>query len=203
MSSFWARRKAGIAAEAQAEAAALRAAEAQAEAVALAERSDEDLLDELDLPDPDTLDTAAELRRFLTDAVPARLRARALRRMWRLNPVLANLDGLVDYGEDFNAPELTRPILHTAYEVGRGFRPPAQLALAEDADPETAAEPQPEAASAAIAAETPAPEGRGGEAALEADAPTATPEPALAQDEGGAIRTTRRMRIRFHAEDHA
>ena len=34
-------------------------------------------------------------------AFPERLRNRALRKLWLTNPVLANLDDLVEYGEDY------------------------------------------------------------------------------------------------------
>jgi hypothetical protein len=53
--------------------------------------------------------------------VPEFLRKRALRVLWRSNPVLANLDGLNDYDDDFRSPELTKKVLATAYKVGRGL----------------------------------------------------------------------------------
>jgi hypothetical protein len=54
-------------------------------------------------------------------AVPERLRRRALRTLWRSNPVLANVDDLVDYGEDFKADSLTGAVIKTAYQVGKGM----------------------------------------------------------------------------------
>lgn len=121
MSDFWARRKAAVQAEALEE-ERLAKAEAQAEREAeLAERSDEDILAELELPDPETLEEGDDFKVFLTDAVPARIRTRALRRLWRLNPVLANVDGLVDYGEDFNDASFIVENMQTAYQVGKGM----------------------------------------------------------------------------------
>ncbi|WP_424939002.1 DUF3306 domain-containing protein [Aliiroseovarius sp. S253] len=121
MSDFWARRKAAVQAEEQ-EAARLVEVEEQAEREAeLAERTDEDILAELELPDPDTLKEGDDFKVFLTDAVPARIRTRALRRLWRLNPVLANVDGLVDYGEDFNDASFIVENMQTAYQVGKGM----------------------------------------------------------------------------------
>ncbi|NDW53850.1 DUF3306 domain-containing protein [Aliiroseovarius sp. PrR006] len=121
MSDFWARRKAAVLAEEQ-EAARLVEAEAQEVRDAeLAERTDEDILAELDLPDPDTLVEGDDFKVFLSDAVPARIRTRALRRLWRLNPVLANVDGLVDYGEDFTDAACVVENLQTAYQVGKGM----------------------------------------------------------------------------------
>ena len=169
---FWSRRRAAVQAEAEAEAAALRAAEeAQAAAErarAEAEKTDEDLLEELGLPDPDTLQPGDDFSAFMQKAVPERLRRRALRRLWTSNPVLANLDGLTEYSEDFTDAATVLPDLRTAYEVGRGMyehvRTLAAQALEEDAetagaDTEEGAQQATEAAEAAPAeaAEPPAP----------------------------------------------
>lgn len=121
MSDFWARRKAAVAKETEAE-LALVEAEAAAEAEAdLAERSDEEILAEFDLSAPENLDSPDAVRHFLTQAVPQRLKTRALRQLWKLNPVLANLDGLVDYGEDFTDSATVIENLQTAYQVGKGM----------------------------------------------------------------------------------
>ncbi len=79
------------------------------------------LLAELDLPVPETLKPGDDFSAFMADGVPQFLRKRALRVLWRSNPVLANLDGLNDYDEDFTSPELTQKVLATAYQVGRGI----------------------------------------------------------------------------------
>ena len=122
MSGFWARRKAGIAAESQADAHAVAAAREAARAAEVADKTDAELLEELDLPDPDTLESGDDFSAFLREAVPARLRTRALRRLWRVNPVLANLDGLVDYGEDYTDAATVVKDLKTDYVVGKGLR---------------------------------------------------------------------------------
>ena len=49
---FWSRRRAGVEAEAEADQKSAIARAAEAEEARLAERSDEDILAELDLPDP-------------------------------------------------------------------------------------------------------------------------------------------------------
>lgn len=121
MSDFWSRRRAAVEAEARAEDLAQKAALQAEVAAEQAEKTDAELLAEHDLPDPDTLDDAESLRAFLDDAVPARLRTRALRRMWRLNPVLANLDGLLEYGEDYTDAATVVENLQTAYQVGKGM----------------------------------------------------------------------------------
>ncbi|MBE1296386.1 DUF3306 domain-containing protein [Phycobacter azelaicus] len=118
---FWARRKAAVQAEAEAERRAEAAAEAAEREQALEEKTDEEILAELELPDPDTLEEGDDFKVFLRDVVPARIRTRALRRLWRLNPVLANVDGLVDYGEDFTDSAMVVEGMQTAYQVGKGM----------------------------------------------------------------------------------
>lgn len=125
MSDFWTRRRAGVLAEDHAaEAQALAEVEARAQA-ALADRqaamSEAELLAHLDLPDPDRLKAGDDFAAFLRREVPGFLRQRALRRLWRTNPVLANLDGLVDHGEDFSDAATVKPAMQTAYQVGRGM----------------------------------------------------------------------------------
>ncbi|WP_375258007.1 DUF3306 domain-containing protein [Citreimonas sp.] len=118
---FWARRRAAVESESRAEAEARRAEEAAAEEARLAERSDDEILAELGLPDPDEMERTDQVQALLREAVPQRLKTRALRRLWRLNPVLANVDGLVDYGGDFTDAATVVENLQTAYQVGRGM----------------------------------------------------------------------------------
>ena len=121
MSDFWSRRKQGVAREEK------RAREAEVEAsaavdrAALEELSDEEALARLELPDPDTLSPGDDFARFLAREVPERIRRRALRTLWRSNPVLANVDGLVDHGEDYTDAATVPALLKTSYEVGRGL----------------------------------------------------------------------------------
>ena len=84
-------------------------------------RTDEEILAELGLPDPDSLDPQDDFSAFMREVVPARIRNRALRRLWLSNPVLANLDELLEYGEDFTAATTAVENLQTAYRVGRGM----------------------------------------------------------------------------------
>lgn len=118
---FWSRRRAAVAEE---EVADLRAVEARAEEAELAEieaKSDAEILEELNLPDPDSLQAGEDVRAFMAKAVPERLRRRALRQLWKLNPILANVDGLVDYGEDFTDSATVLENLQTTYQVGKGM----------------------------------------------------------------------------------
>ncbi len=84
-------------------------------------RTDNEVLEELGLPDPDSLKPGDDIKGFMAKAVPARLRNRALRKLWISNPVLANLDELVDYGEDFTDATTVIENLQTAYQVGKGW----------------------------------------------------------------------------------
>ncbi|QPH53200.1 DUF3306 domain-containing protein [Pontivivens ytuae] len=131
--SRWSRRKAAVAAQEAAESAAEAEQTREAEA---AEKTDEELLEELGLPDPDTLAPGDDVTAFLKEAVPERLRRRALRRLWRLNPTLANVDGLVDYGGDFTDAATVPDTIATAYQIGRGIF--AKLAEEEPKPAETA-----------------------------------------------------------------
>lgn len=74
-----------------------------------------------DLPDPDTLTEEADFTVFMNKGVPEALRRRALRRLWRLNPLYANLDGLNDYDQDYTDAATVVAGLKTLYKVGRGI----------------------------------------------------------------------------------
>ncbi|SMX23601.1 DUF3306 domain-containing protein [Boseongicola aestuarii] len=119
--NFWSRRKAGVLAEAEAEKAAIEAQSLADEHAVLEEKSDEEILTELNLPEPESLKMGDDFSVFMTRAVPDRLRRRALRVLWRSNPTLANVDMLVDYGEDFTDAALVVENMQTAYQVGKGM----------------------------------------------------------------------------------
>lgn len=103
-----------------------------------------------DLPDPETLDETADFSVFLREGVPEALRRQALRRLWRLNPVFANLDGLNDYDEDYTNAATVLEGLKTAYRAGRGFVNEAAESDAAAA-PETPDAPRDSSAPAADA----------------------------------------------------
>ena len=119
--NFWSRRRAGVEAEARAEEAALDAEVLAQKHEALEEKTDEELLAHFDLPDPDTLKEGDDFSAFMSKAIPDRLRRRALRVLWKSNPVLANVDMLVDYGEDFTDKAMCIENMQTAYQVGKGM----------------------------------------------------------------------------------
>lgn len=97
--------------------------------------------------DLETLDYESDYEVFLKPGVPADLRGAALQRLWRSNPVLANLDGMNEYDEDFRTPAgAAAAVVKTAWKVGKGFvddeeapEEPQHVAEAEagDAPPES------------------------------------------------------------------
>ncbi len=84
------------------------------------------------LPDIDSLDGDSDYTAFLREGVPEDLKHRALRKLWRSDPVLANLDGLNDYDEDFGA------IMNQGAEIMR--RLAAAQSKAETVEAETPAD---------------------------------------------------------------
>lgn len=115
-------------------------------------RTDEEVLEELGLPDPDTLKPGDNFAAFMAKAVPARLRNRALRKLWLGNPALANLDELLDYGDDFTDAANVLGAVQTSYEVGKGFA----NKMAELSGNETESVPEPSGKPAVEAGEEPA-----------------------------------------------
>ena len=71
--------------------------------------------------DLDTIDKDFDFSIFLKAGVPKVLKNRALQVLWKSDPVFANIDGLVDYGENFADPALTMKTFQSAYEVGKGY----------------------------------------------------------------------------------
>lgn len=118
---FWSRRKEAVRQSEErqrTEAASVELAQQRAD---LETKSDAEILQELELPDPDTLTDKDDFRQFLSEAIPERLRRRALRRLWSVNPVLANLDGLVEYAEDYTDAATVVENMQTVYQVGKGM----------------------------------------------------------------------------------
>jgi len=71
--------------------------------------------------DLDTIDEESDLSLFLKEGVPEVLKKAALAKLWRSNPVFANVDGLVDYDDNFADPNLIMKTFTSAYQVGRGY----------------------------------------------------------------------------------
>ena len=138
---FWSRRKAAAAAEALAETQAAEDARTEELRREIEEKTDSEALAELNLPDPDTMRLGDDFSAFMAKAVPERLRRRALRRLWTSNPVLANLDELLEYGEDYTDAATVVENMQTVYKLGKGM-------LAQEPSEEGAAPPDAGAAEA-------------------------------------------------------
>jgi len=72
--------------------------------------------------DFDALDYNSDYTQFMDKDVPEMVRRRALRALWRSDPILANVDGLNDYDEDFTDAALVVENLVSAYKPGKGYR---------------------------------------------------------------------------------
>ncbi len=104
-------------------------------------------VDEADLPDVESLEADSDFTPFLKKGVSEQLQRRALRKLWLSDPVLANVDGLLDYGEDFTDAAMVVADMKTAYTVGRGMVPPPEEELPEEGTEEEAV---PEAAASEV-----------------------------------------------------
>ena len=179
------------------------------------------------LPEPESLTYESDFTAFFKEGVPEVLKRRAMKVLWRSNPILANLDGLIDYGGDFTDKAMVVPNLKTLYRVGKGMftdedlikedRRRAGLPPLPPEEPAEAEENAEKAGSEAESAES-APEDRGApesdepsqETASEEDQPVDQAEkPALEQHssasmktpepaEAGAARDPARVRVPVH-----
>jgi hypothetical protein len=84
-----------------------------------------------ELPPIETLDFSSDYTAFLAKNVPEALRRAALRKLWVSDPVLANLDGLNDYDEDFNVIDQAITLAQSSYRPGLGYLDEAEKKLDE------------------------------------------------------------------------
>lgn len=183
-SDFWSRRRAAVQAEADAQAEV----EDEARLVAnLAEKDDETVLQEMGLPDPETLEPGDDFAAFMARDVPNHLRNRALRKLWRSNPVLACVDGLNEYDDDFRAAMLAGGPIQTAYQVGKGMMAHLEEMARQEQHAATEEEAEEEEDDAA---EDPVAEG-------ETDAPVVLAATEVAEPDNHAAPAPRRMRFHF------
>ncbi len=100
-------------------------------------KSDDEILSILELPDPEKLKLGDTVEKFMDGRVPERIRARALRAFWKTNPLLANIDGLDEYCDDYTDAATVIENLQTIYEVGKGYAEQALDSLESLADDDT------------------------------------------------------------------
>jgi Protein of unknown function (DUF3306) len=102
--------------------------------------------------DFEKLDYDSDYTQFMDKNVSSADRHKALRKLWVSNPVLANMDGLDDYCEDYTDAAVCLPkgMLKTAYQYGRGFLNDEEVAEWEALGADTkAGKPPPDAEPAA------------------------------------------------------
>ncbi|MBW4935416.1 DUF3306 domain-containing protein [Marinobacter sp. F4206] len=80
-----------------------------------------EILEKYSLPAPDTIVLGTDITGFMGKEIPEFLRRKALRALWKSNPVLAVLDGLNDYDEDFTDAATAGNVVQTLYKVGQGL----------------------------------------------------------------------------------
>ncbi|MFT4818832.1 MAG: hypothetical protein ACI8SG_000133 [Marinobacter psychrophilus] len=80
-----------------------------------------EVLEKYGLPDPDAIELGTDITGFMRKEIPELLRRKALRALWKSNPVLAVLDGLNDYDEDFTDAATAGTAVKTLYKVGQGL----------------------------------------------------------------------------------
>ncbi|WP_372995156.1 DUF3306 domain-containing protein [Marinobacter sp.] len=142
---------------------------------------EQELLEKYGLPNPEKIELGTDITGFMRKEIPEFLRRKALRGLWKSNPVLAVLDGLNDYDEDYTLASTAGQTVTTLYKVGEGLVDKAKKAadVVDDQSEKQAISSMAEPGS--TIAEEPEPEAS---PELEEQAtPTKPPEQQLAQEE--------------------
>ena len=80
------------------------------------------------LPPIESLTKDSDFTPFMAEKVPELIRKRAMSVLWRSDPVLANLDGLNDYDENYRIIDtLISAAQDTVYRVGKGHKTNEEL----------------------------------------------------------------------------
>ncbi|MGH6728371.1 MAG: DUF3306 domain-containing protein [Pseudolabrys sp.] len=86
------------------------------------------------LPPIESLTFESDFTPFLAKGVSAAITRAALRKLWVSDPVLANLDGLNDYDEDYHLVDSTITVAQTNYKAGKGYLDDIEDKLAQRDD---------------------------------------------------------------------
>jgi hypothetical protein len=133
--------------------------------------------------DFEALDYNSDYTQFMEKDVPEMVRRRALRALWRSDPVLANVDGLNDYDEDFTDAALVVENLASAYKPGKGYATDEDEVAADEEQVAEAQEASEGEAAQEIASKEPAALEQGEDAPLQPeDAETAQGAPVAGSD---------------------
>lgn len=114
--------------------------DAQAVAVVDAPEEAEPVAPLPDLPDVESLTADSDYTAFMQAGVPEDLKRLALRKLWRSNPIFANLDGMNDYDEDFGLLYKVGAVIQTSYQVGKGMPDPFPEESPEEEAPASVAD---------------------------------------------------------------
>lgn len=151
--------------------------------------SEQELLDKYGLPDPASIEIGTDITGFMRREIPEFLRRKALRSLWKSNPVLAVLDGLNDYDEDYTLASTAGQTVSSLYRVGEGMVEKAKKAaevvdeptssLAQPSEVEPVSDQSPEAETAIEADQAPEPQVSGNLQVTQAEPEETeeTPEP--------------------------
>ncbi|HKW54734.1 MAG TPA: DUF3306 domain-containing protein [Stellaceae bacterium] len=104
------------------------------------------------LPPIETLGKDSDYTPFMRSDVPDALRNAALRKLWQSDPVFANLDGLVDYAEDFGASFALGGAVATVYRVLEGMPDPPEKRPPQPAESGSPTAPSPAGGAASAVA---------------------------------------------------
>jgi len=108
--------------------------------------------------DIETLNADSDYTVFMAEGVPDNVKKEALDKLWRSDPVLANLDGLNDYDDDYSKWGMVKQVVKTAYKVGQGYLTDEEVAEAkamrDEQDAESAAAAAAEEAQSDVVAES-------------------------------------------------
>ncbi|MFK5980441.1 MAG: DUF3306 domain-containing protein [Rhizobiaceae bacterium] len=100
-----------------------------AEALAAEYQANREAAEAIDI---EAIDEDTDFSVFMKDGVPDLLKKTAMAVLWRTNPIFANVDGLVDYDDDFGSPDLIMKTFESAYKIGKGYL--EKVEEEEDAD---------------------------------------------------------------------
>lgn len=148
-----------------------------------------EVLEKYGLPEPDTIELGTDITGFMRKEIPELLRRKALRALWKSNPVLAVLDGLNDYDEDFTDAAHAGEVVKTLYKVGQGMFDKAAKRAEQAEEPTEAQVGLAESVEPPSVIESAEPE-----KTIEPSRPNRQPEPDAAEEEPAPIY---RPRMRF------
>lgn len=159
--SRWAKRKAAVREAEEAESVVVEPqAEPEAEpqteeeAMALLTERDPELAEKISGLDLNTLSYEDDFTVFMQTKVPDIIRRKALSKLWLSHPLLANLDGLNEYDEDYTQAADAAEMVAKAFEAARQREEEAAKKKAKEALTADSSEPAPDEEPETAEAET-------------------------------------------------